>query len=278
MTEFENEEHEVLIEESPSKWSEEEYKNNQDWMKKSKRKIFSFGLFSMFIIIFIILFHTNELFIFSSNDSTSELVGTTLLFNILSYVFIIITFLYMFYYVGFYFVRRKMTEEAQMETFSSFKKHYNAFDLLGVVPIFLAVLTLINGFFFGFATVVGPSMEPTFCSDDYVVIEHYYDTYQRDDIIIFIHSDQKLIKRLVGLPGDTLVVNLNGVFINDVLVESSLAGSYHTYNTVIPDGYYYFLGDNRLNSNDSRYFGLVSKDIVLGKVVFKVSNSTCEIN
>lgn len=280
MTELENQDNyenkENPLETLPV-WSEEDYKNNQDWMKKSKRKIISFGLFTLLIILFIFLFHTNELFIFSSDNTSSELAGTTLLFNILSYTFIFITFIYMFYYVDYFFRRLKLTPEEQMESFSSFKKHYNAFDLLGVVPVFLAVLTLINGFFFGFATVIGPSMEPTFCPNDYVVIEHYYDTYQRDDIVIFIHSDQKLIKRLVGIPGDTLVVNNLGVTINGVLVESSISGTYHTYDTVIPEGYYYFMGDNRGNSNDSRYFGLVSKDLVLGKVVFTVSNSTCDI-
>jgi signal peptidase I len=280
MTEFDNQEND-LIENSESQlpvYSEEDLKSNEEWMKKSKRKITSFLIFTALILIFSLIFYANDLFIFSINSVTSDTSSTTIILNFVSYLFIIATFIYLFFYVTYYNKRRKLSISEQMETYSAFRKHYNAFDLLGVVPVFLACLTLINGFFFGFATVVGPSMEPTFCPGDYVVIEHFQHNYFRDDIMIFNYSDMKLIKRLVGVPGDVLSVNHSGVFINDVLIESRRLDHFISYdNYVIPEGSYFVLGDNRVNSNDSRYFGLIVQEDVLGEVIFKISNSTCNI-
>ena len=280
MVEFENQEND-LIENSESQipiFSEEDLKSNEEWMRKSKRKITSFLIFAALILIFILLFHTDDLYIFSIDSTVSDASSTTIILNFISYLFILATFIYLFFYVSYYFKRKKLTITKQMETFPAFRKHYNAFDLLGVVPIFLACLTLINGFFFGFATVVGPSMEPTFCPGDYVVIEHYQHNYVTDDIMIFNYSHLKLIKRLVGVPGDILSVNENGVFINDTLIESRRMENYIPYdNYIIPEGSYYVLGDNRVNSNDSRYFVLIFQEDVLGEVIFKVSNSTCTI-
>ncbi len=270
MTDFENEniEEQVL-------WSPSDEKDNQKWMKKSKVKIGVFLVFTFLILLFFILFYKQDLFIFNLSNQTEDMLASTMVFNILSYAFIIFTFLYMIFYLYFYSRRTKMDLENQMRTFDNFKKHYNTFDLLGVIPVFLAILTFVNGFFFGFATVIGPSMQPTFCQGDYVIIEHYSEDYQRDDIMIFIHEDSKLIKRVVGVPGDTLLINNSGVYINGILIEDVFLSSVIQTNEIIPEGEYYVLGDNRGNSNDSRAFGLVSIDQVLGEVVMKVNGGTC---
>ncbi|MBU0996880.1 MAG: signal peptidase I [Firmicutes bacterium] len=270
MTEFENEN----IEEQ-NLWSLEDENDNQKWMKKSKVKIIVFLTFTFLILLFNIIFHNQELFIFNLSNQTDDLLASTLVFNILSYIFIIITFIYMIFYLHFYSRRRKMDLEAQMNSFDHFKKHYNAFDLLGVIPVFLAILCFINGLFFGFATVIGPSMQPTFCQGDYVVIEHFTQDYERDDIMIFIHDDSKLIKRVIGVPGDVLMVNSNGVFINGTLVEDYFPSTILITNEIIPVGSYYVMGDNRHNSNDSRSFGLVLEEQILGEVVMRVNGGTC---
>ncbi len=274
MDEFENEELEII----EPLYTEAELAENQKLMKKSKRKITVFLFVSLALLLFFLFFHNNGLFIFSLSNAEEDLVGSQILFNFLSYVLIISTFIYMFFYLNYFNKRSKLTEEEQMKKFEGFKKHFNVFDLLGVVPVFLAILTFINGMFLGFATVVGPSMEPTFCSGDYVIIDHFSQNYEREDIMIFYHEDSKLIKRVVGLPGDTVEVNSTGVYINGVLLETYFPSSaYIPYNGVIPEGYYYVMGDNRHNSNDSRSFGLVAPDMILGEVVFQLGGETCSI-
>jgi len=264
-----------LHEEEIILYSEEDIKSNSELIQKSKRKRIVFVVFTSLILIFSILSFSNPLFLFSLSKTQEDVSATTAFFNLVSYFFILFTFLYILFFLVYFNGRLKQTEEEQLASLKRFRFHYNLFDLLGVVPVFLAVLTFVNGFFFGFATVVGPSMEPTFCPDDYVVIEQFTMNFQPEDIMIFIHEDTKLIKRVVGVAGDHLVVNESGVYINDVQIETFFPAGFIPTDMTIPENYFYVLGDNRHNSNDSRSFGLVYIDNVLGEVVMKINNDGC---
>ena len=162
------------------------------------------------------------------------------------------------------------------------KKQYNTFDLISVIPPFLFVLVLLNAFFFAPAVVDGQSMDPTFHDGDPVIIAHYHKTYIKDDIVILDYQGRLLIKRLIAKPGDTLVVSLQGIWVNGELIESDVrangAGYLFLYDGVLKDGEYFVLGDNRnysaggtALSHDSRYFGFLSRDQILGKVVVKLN-------
>lgn len=130
--------------------------------------------------------------------------------------------------------------------------------------------------------VVGPSMSSTLESQDIVLLSrsHYrlFDM-KRFDVIAFEYADTKyLIKRVIGLPGDKVEYKNNTLYVNDEVIEEEFLDGHQTedfslitmgYET-IPEGKYLVLGDNRENSLDSRSFGLIDEEDILGKVSLKI--------
>ncbi|PKM66203.1 MAG: signal peptidase I [Firmicutes bacterium HGW-Firmicutes-2] len=101
---------------------------------------------------------------------------------------------------------------------------------------------------------------------------------ERGEIVVFIqHEDEgKLyIKRLIGLPGETIqiidgVVYVDGIILIEPYLNENLDnGNYGPYN--VPEDYYFFLGDNRCNSKDSRLWKdpYIGTDDIVGKAIFK---------
>lgn len=130
--------------------------------------------------------------------------------------------------------------------------------------------------------VVGPSMSSTLESQDIVLLSrsHYrlFDM-KRFDVIAFEYADTKyLIKRVIGLPGDKVEYKNNTLYVNDEVVEEDFLNGHQTENfslvsmgyETIPEGKYLVLGDNRENSLDSRSFGLIDEEDILGKVSLKI--------
>lgn len=239
-------------------------------MKRSILLIISFFLFFTLNTVLFIIFQKNELFMLSLNRDI-ETIPSPLISDIFEIVFYGIIFLSLIVYIVFatMFIRKSFKKD-----YPFFKKIYNTADFFSVVPIFLFVVVLVNGLFFSLAQVDGESMQPNFCDNDTVVIS-YNSSIERNDILIIKYDDHFIIKKVVGLPGDKLVVNETGVYINDVLIESYLPSGSVDYDIIIPDNNYYALGDNRLHSLDSRIIGIFTEDKILGEVIYKLTNSTC---
>lgn len=246
--------------------------DNKKLMKRSLILIISFFLFLLLNIIFFIYFQSNELFMFNLHRSI-ENIPNPLTSQIFSTIFYIIVLVATIVYITFLVMYLKKINESN---FSLYKKVYNAADLFSVVPLFLFIIIILNGFFFSMALVDGDSMNPTFCDNDTVIIS-YRSALNRNDILIVENQETFLIKRVVGLPGDRIVVDGTGVYINDILIESYIDGGSIFYDTIIPEGYYYVLGDNRDKSYDSRRIGLVKEEKVLGEVIWKLTEGSCEI-
>lgn len=144
------------------------------------------------------------------------------------------------------------------------------------IPILLAfaLVIFIHKFLFFNIEVPTLSMYPTIKADDRILVTrvHNTDKLQRGDIVVF-HSnkDEKdLIKRLIGLPGDTVEYTKEGkMFINGELVDEPYvlnqggkAGKFE-----VPQGNFLFMGDNRSGSEDSRYWEnpFITQDKIMGK-------------
>lgn len=124
------------------------------------------------------------------------------------------------------------------------------------------------------------SMEPTLQINDRLIIEklsYDFEPPQRGDIVVFhppeqLNQKDAFIKRVIGLPGDTVEVKDGRVYVNgEALSESYIAAppDYLLGPTEVPADAYLVLGDNRNRSFDSHYWGFVPKDHILGRAVFR---------
>lgn len=148
-----------------------------------------------------------------------------------------------------------------------------------VLPIVSAIIIaiVINKTLFFMALVPSSSMYPTLEIGDRILVTKVYNTgtLKRGEVVLFNSKELNsvLVKRLIGLPGDTVEVKedgsvyVNGVKNNQAYVKNP-GGKYGTYK--VPQGSFFFLGDNRTDSYDSRYWAqpYIPSSAILGKAQF----------
>lgn len=131
------------------------------------------------------------------------------------------------------------------------------------------------------------SMLPTLEVNDRLIVEkmsYHFTDPERGDIIVFSPTDKlrednpslkdALIKRVIGLPGDTVQVSNGTVYVNNEPLEENYipqeyAASYEWGPEEVPEGSYLVLGDNRNNSYDSHFWGYVPKKNIIGRAVLR---------
>lgn len=161
-----------------------------------------------------------------------------------------------------------------MDLKSLSKKIWNDF----IVPCIVGMLVgLTVNLFVGFTSVSGMSMYPTLNHKDFLYMSKISkDNATNGDIIVFDTTPEEMffnkvyyIKRLIAKEGDHVVIKDGKVKVNNVeLIEDYTDGSVTEgdVDVVVPQGKYFVLGDNRDGSTDSRVFGLVSQENVVGVV------------
>lgn len=156
------------------------------------------------------------------------------------------------------------------------------FEWIKAIVVALVVVFVIKFFIFDIMAIDGMSMEPTLHHRDRVfvnIIGYKLGNPNRQDVIIFtppIQKDSYYVKRIIGVPGDTVVVKGGKVYVNGTQIdEKYLSPGTYTEGNVdlkVPEGKVFVLGDNRGNSEDSRdpRLGPVPIESIKGKVVFRL--------
>ena len=154
------------------------------------------------------------------------------------------------------------------------------YSFIETVVIALVIAVVLYLFIMTPHEVLGNSMHPTYKNGEYLMankLTYRFGEPQRGDVIIFQYSEtQDFIKRIIGIPGDTIMIKDGNMFINgqqldesDYLSESvyTRGGDYLSEGETVSigEGEYFVLGDNRPHSSDSRTFGPISATKIKGK-------------
>ena len=173
--------------------------------------------------------------------------------------------------------RRERKEEYE-EKFDPVKELFSfltSFVVAVAIAMFLQRFIIIN------ANIPSGSMENTIMTGDRVIgnrLAYLFGSPKRGDIVIFKYPDdesQLFVKRVIGMPGETVVIEDAKVYIDGVLLEESYLKDNWVidadgYTYVVPENSYFVMGDNRNNSKDSRYWRntFVKEEQFLGEAIF----------
>jgi len=162
-------------------------------------------------------------------------------------------------------------------------------EMVEVLVLALAIYLVIS-FAVQTVHVVGSSMFPTLVNSDYLIaskLDYRFHNPSRGDIIIMrdpYDQSKDFIKRVVGMPGERILIRSGQVYINGRLLEEPYLKSTERWTVnanlndpggdpqglLIPKGYYFVMGDNRNYSSDSRFFGPVRRDQIEARALFRV--------
>ena len=144
-----------------------------------------------------------------------------------------------------------------------------------LVPYVLIVIfvVLLRTFIITPVRVDGASMNNTL-KDGQVLLLYKLAKVNRYDIVVVDEEniDEVIIKRVYGMPGDTIEINHNSIYINGKVIDDQYGvGKTSDYAEItLKDDEYFVLGDNREVSKDSRYFGTVKESEIKGQTIYRL--------
>ncbi len=166
-----------------------------------------------------------------------------------------------------------------MASFQAFLRAHRrgAIEWLGVLVVAALVAIGLRSFVVQTFYVPSGSMLPTLQIGDRILVEKIYGPIHRGDILVFRrvpadHTlDADLVKRVIGLPGETIssrngTIYINGKPLSEPWLPPGVFLGQAITTLKIPPGHYFMMGDNRPISDDSRYWGTVPSSYIVGKV------------
>ena len=157
------------------------------------------------------------------------------------------------------------------------KNHKTTFLILYTLLLAGAFALLL---FYRPMVVSGSSMYPTFQDNDRILVDRFdgnLDQLNRGDVIVFFSPEVEarlMVKRLIGLPGDTICILEGHVYLNGALLKESYTNRGESSHETIPSfrvpmDAIFVLGDNRLVSADSREWGAIDKSRIYGRIIHR---------
>jgi signal peptidase I len=145
-------------------------------------------------------------------------------------------------------------------------------EIVETVLLTAAIFLVVNAAT-GRFRIEGDSMEPNLHNGEYVLIDkvsYLLHAPERGDVVVFTppNESRDYIKRVIGLPGDTVQVTGGQVYVNGVLLDEPYLTGYVNNDMparVVEEGRYFVMGDNRNNSSDSRTFGSITPQSIVGR-------------
>lgn len=177
-----------------------------------------------------------------------------------------------------------MDQTYQDESFGS-KLKSNIIELIEFIAIMAAILVVIRFFVAEPHKVSGSSMVPNFHDADFIITNKLavkLGGLERGEVIILTNprnNDQVFIKRIIGLPGERVrllngLVYLNGKPLSEPYLPQDIKTPGESFlqdgeEVVVPNNQYFVMGDNRTASSDSREFGPISKELIIGQAFLR---------